>query len=111
MDHERARSELRAGGRWRAAILGLRTALLGFLLLLTLMLVVRFVGGEEVIVPIIFVVLAVTIGSILTGWLAALLLVRDTSRYTGASSGRVNPARLAELVRAVGSDLTDLRRW
>ncbi|MFG3700842.1 hypothetical protein ACGF5C_23445 [Micromonospora sp. NPDC047620] len=80
-------------------------------ILLVLMLVGRFAGAKEVVVPIIFAVLPLTVISILAGWVGALLLIRETGRYTGATAGYVNPARAWDLMQALVSDLCNFRRW
>ncbi|MBB5829065.1 hypothetical protein [Micromonospora carbonacea] len=80
-------------------------------ILLVLMLLGRVAGAKELVVPIIFSILPITVISILVGWVSAVLLVRETSRYTGARTGYINPARVWDLLQALISDLCNFRRW
>ncbi|MEW2376931.1 hypothetical protein AB0883_12610 [Micromonospora sp. NPDC047812] len=103
--------EIQQSSRWRAATLGLRIGLTSMPIMLVLMLLGRFANAKEIVVPIILTILPVAIVSILVGWVGAVLLIRDTSRYTGAASGYVNPSRAWELMQAAISDVCNFRKW
>ncbi|MFG3714883.1 hypothetical protein [Micromonospora sp. NPDC047730] len=96
--------------RYRPFVRGMRLALL-FPVTALLMLLVRLGVAERVLVPLVMLLFVAMVLGIMVGWIGAVLLVRDTSRYSGASRGNVDTRKVGALIRQAARDICNLRRW
>lgn len=96
--------------RYRLFVRGVRLALL-FPVTLVLMLLARLGVAPSVLVPITIMLFVAMVLGVITAWIGALLLVRDTSRYSGATSGRVDIQKSRDLILQAIKDLCNFRRW
>ncbi|MEU5725902.1 hypothetical protein ABZ783_29320 [Micromonospora sp. NPDC047738] len=96
--------------RYRLCVRGMRLALL-FPVTALLMLLVRLGVAESVLVPLVMLLVVAMALGILVGWIGAVLLLRDTSRYSSAAGGNVDTRKVGALVRQAARDICNLRRW
>ncbi|MFI7522980.1 hypothetical protein [Micromonospora globbae] len=96
--------------RYRLFVRGMRVALL-FPVTLVLMVLVRLGVAPTVLVPLVIMLFVAMVLGIITGWIGALLLTRDTSRYSGATSGRVDLQKSWDLIKRAITDTFNFRRW
>ena len=96
--------------RYRLFVRGMRLALL-FPVTALLMLLVRLGVAESVLAPLVMLFFVAMVLGIIVGWIGAVLLVRDTSRYAGAARGSVDTRKVGALIRQAARDICNLRRW
>ncbi|MEU4475588.1 hypothetical protein [Micromonospora sp. NPDC023888] len=96
--------------RYRLFVRGMRLALL-FPVTLVLMVFARLGVVPNVLVPIVMLLFVTMVLGIMVGWIGAALLVRQTSRYSGAARGSVDTRKVGALIRQAARDIGNLRRW
>ncbi|MCO1595508.1 hypothetical protein M8C17_10050 [Micromonospora sp. RHAY321] len=88
----------------------MRLALL-FPVTLVLMVLARLGVAPNVLVPIIIMLFVAMALGVITAWIGAVFLMRDTSRYSGATSGRVDIQKSWDLIQQAIRDMCNFRRW
>ncbi|MFG1774874.1 hypothetical protein ACGFIG_00375 [Micromonospora sp. NPDC049048] len=96
--------------RYRLFVRGMRLGLL-FPVTLVLMVLARLGVVPNVLVPLVMLLFFAMVLGIMVGWIGAVLLVRDTSRYSGAARGSVDIRKVGALIRQAVRDIWNLRRW
>lgn len=96
--------------RYRLYVRGMRLALL-FPVTLVLMVLARLGVAPNVLVPLVMMLSVAMALGIMVGWIGEVLLVRDTSRYSGAARGSVDTRKVGALIRQAARDICNLRRW
>ncbi|MEV4546198.1 hypothetical protein [Micromonospora echinaurantiaca] len=84
--------------RYRLFVRGMRAVFL-FPVTALSMLLARLGVAESVLVPLVLLLFVAMVLGITVGWIGAVLLVRDTSRYSGAARGNPDLRKVGALVR------------
>jgi hypothetical protein len=93
------------------SVVGTRLAILLFPVLILLGVLVRFGFPEAALKRAVAVGAVILVLSTLTMILGNLLLVRDTSRYTGETAGSIDVVRAWKLIECMATDIMYFRRW
>ncbi|MFG1949765.1 hypothetical protein [Micromonospora sp. NPDC048830] len=96
--------------RYRLFVRGMRLALL-FPVTLVLMVLARLGVAPNVLVPLVIMLFVAMALGIVTTWIGAVLLIRETSRYSGVTSGRVDVQKSWDLIQRAITDMCNFRRW
>ncbi|MET8252062.1 hypothetical protein [Micromonospora sp. NPDC005197] len=97
--------------RWRLAVRSFRLALVIFPLLIILTLLAGFDDLETTVEPLAVILFVMGGIVVITGWFAAILLARDTTRMAVGKSGLVDPVRTWLMMQHLVRDICNFRRW
>ncbi|MBM0231909.1 hypothetical protein JNW91_08595 [Micromonospora sp. STR1_7] len=95
---------------YRLFVRGMRLALL-FPVVAVLVVLAGFGVAPDILEPLTIVLFFVTVLGVLTGWVGAVFLVKDTSRYSGGASGNVDIQKSWNLMQQAIKDICNFRKW